>query len=117
MWYGESSKPPKHFIESPVLVPLVEEIPGCGPGAELGREVTPRSASTKRPQDGIEDLSTVSWAPARLEVVGREQIRDQVPLGVGEAVARHAGRGHAPLGSRIPGPSQNLTVSRKPDIA
>lgn len=89
------TKPCQHRVECPVARPLVEEVPCGRPWSVYGRNISPWCARTQHPEDGIENLSTVARSATGLETPGREQVGDQLPLRVGEAVSRHACLGHA----------------------
>lgn len=74
MGYRQTTKLSQRRIECSVLGPLVEEVPGRGPGAKLPWKIPPRRTRSQDPEDGVENLAAVSRTPASLEVARREQV-------------------------------------------
>jgi hypothetical protein len=83
-------EPREDLIQRPVAVPLVEEVPGCTPGPILLGQVTPGGAGPQDPENRVDDLATASWGAAGRRG-GREEVRDQIPLVIGELMPEHGG--------------------------
>src|SRR5262245_34872947 len=88
---------PEDLVPQAVAAPLAEAVVGGLPGAERGGEVAPASAVGEGPEDAV-DQEPVVVPLAAAVAVGRQEVLDLLPLGVGQAVGRGRGsHGVAPV--------------------
>src|SRR5438067_1346449 len=83
---------PQDFVPQAGAAPLTEAVVDGLPGAELCGQVAPAAAVGEGPEDAVDHQAVVLPLTA-LVPVGRQEILDLFPLGIGQAVGRRSG-GH-----------------------
>src|SRR3954453_5565923 len=81
---------PQDFVPQAGAAPLTEAVVDGLPGAELLGEVAPAAAIGENPEDAV-DHQAVVFPLATLVPIGRQEILNLFPLGVGQAVGRRGG--------------------------
>jgi hypothetical protein len=84
--FGE---PDQRLMEHAALDPRLEPTMARLIGRVTPRHVGPRRASPQNPKHAVDHVARVApWAPAlvsgRLQLLGRKELRDRIPLFVGE---------------------------------
>lgn len=76
---ADSAQAIEDFVQGSVGVPLVEQIPGGGPRAELLGQVAPGSTGSQNPQNGIDDGPPITRIATRFRW-RRKDVAYTIPL-------------------------------------
>ena len=86
--HAGSAEAIEDFVQCPVGIPLVEEIPGGRPRAELLGQVAPGRTGSQNPQNGIDDRPSIARFAARFR--GRwKDVANTIPLFIRQPMSYH----------------------------
>lgn len=86
----------ENFVERPVPVPLVKQVPyGC-PRTKLLGQITPWGAGAKNPKDAIDNRAPITRRATRAGRLGKH-ILETLPLVVGKSMPNHFDALHGQL--------------------